>query len=184
MTVAQRRLFEAREATEDLSRRAGEAGAAHAALVERAAALAAEVQRLEEAAAELEHRAAQRWRRSSMRRDGASATLRAAIVAGEAQLDADVRALDGAAAATCSRPTKRCPRSARRPTSTKGHQGRARALEAIRAIVSELDVARATAESDLSHLADVVSSDAVQATLDEVARRSRASSSATGDRDA
>ena len=57
LTVAQRRLFEARESTEDLSRRAADAGASHAALVERAAALTAEVQRLEEAAAELEARA-------------------------------------------------------------------------------------------------------------------------------
>ena len=44
LTVAQRRLFEAREAAEELSRRAAEAGAAHAALVERAGALASEVQ--------------------------------------------------------------------------------------------------------------------------------------------
>ena len=58
LTVAQRRLFEAREAAEELSRRAAEAGAAHAALVERAGALAIEVVRLEEAGAELEERAA------------------------------------------------------------------------------------------------------------------------------
>jgi chromosome segregation protein len=47
LTVAQRRLFEAREAADDLSRRAAEAGAAHAALVERASALASEVDRLQ-----------------------------------------------------------------------------------------------------------------------------------------
>src|SRR5207244_7905141 len=46
LTVAQRRLFEARESTEDPSRRAADAGAAHAALVERASALSSEVQRL------------------------------------------------------------------------------------------------------------------------------------------
>ncbi len=57
LTSAQRRLFEAREAAEDLSQRAAEARAAHAALVERAVALASEVQRLEEAGAELEARA-------------------------------------------------------------------------------------------------------------------------------
>jgi hypothetical protein len=51
-------VFEAREAAEDLSKRAAEAGAAHAALVERASALAIEVTRLEEAGAELEERAA------------------------------------------------------------------------------------------------------------------------------
>jgi chromosome segregation protein len=41
------------------------------------------------------------------------------------------------------------------------------ALEAIRAEASELDVARATAESDLAHLAQICL-DTVQATLDEV----------------
>ena len=36
LTIAQRRLFEARDAADELSRRAAEAGAGHAALVERA----------------------------------------------------------------------------------------------------------------------------------------------------
>jgi hypothetical protein len=40
-------------------------------------------------------------------------------------------------------------------------------LDAIRAVVSELDVARATAQADLSHLAHTCE-DAVNATLDEV----------------
>ena len=57
LTVAQRRLFEARESAMDLSRRAAEAGASHAALVERAAALSTEVRRLEDAFSELEVRA-------------------------------------------------------------------------------------------------------------------------------
>src|SRR3989442_65153 len=92
LTVAQRRLFEARESIDDSSRRAAEAGAAHAALVERASALAAEVQRLEEAAAEIEARAASlaielEESRSRVRQ------LRESIAAGERQLDADVRGL-------------------------------------------------------------------------------------------
>src|SRR5436190_16575859 len=41
------------------------------------------------------------------------------------------------------------------------------ALDAIRTVVSELDVARATAEADLSHLSHTCE-DAVNATLDEV----------------
>ena len=41
------------------------------------------------------------------------------------------------------------------------------ALDTIRAVVSELDVARATAQADLSHLAHTCE-DAVNATLDEV----------------
>src|SRR5207247_10738777 len=43
LTAAQRRLFEAREATDDLSRRAADAGASHAAVVERAAGMGIEV---------------------------------------------------------------------------------------------------------------------------------------------
>ena len=43
-----------------------------------------------------------------------------------------------------------------------------RALEGVRAEAAQLDVARATAESDLTHLASTCA-DAVQATLDEVA---------------
>jgi chromosome segregation ATPase len=56
-TLAQHRLFGAREAAEDLSQRAAEARATHAGLVERAAALHADVRRLEESAVELEQRA-------------------------------------------------------------------------------------------------------------------------------
>src|SRR5205823_2542090 len=59
LSVAQRRLFEAREALEELSRRAAEAGAAHAALVERAGGLALDVQRMAAAGGELEQRGAE-----------------------------------------------------------------------------------------------------------------------------
>ncbi|HZW73241.1 MAG TPA: hypothetical protein VFF43_06815, partial [Caldimonas sp.] len=57
LAAAQRRLFEARESAEALSQQAADARASHAALVERATALAGEVERLEEAGAELEARA-------------------------------------------------------------------------------------------------------------------------------
>ena len=166
LTAAQRRLFEAREATEDLSQRAADARAAHAALVERTVALASEVQRLEEAGAELEARALSlsAERDDTHRRVDA---LRAAIVAGQAKLDADVLALDrlrldvqGADDAV----------SALR-ASTDEHDAIIKdlraALETVRATVAELDVARATAESDLTHLA-ASCLDLVQATIDEV----------------
>ena len=166
LTAAQRRLFEAREATDDFSRRTAEAGAAHAALIERASALIAEVQRLEEGAAELEAR--ERTLTAEMddtrRRVGA---LRAAIVAGQAQLDTDVRVLEGlrqhvqvaddAVAALRFRTDEH-------EAAIKEARG---ALEAMRATVAELAVLRATAESDVAHLADSCLG-AVQATLDEV----------------
>src|SRR5207244_992955 len=122
LTLAQLRLFEAREATEDLRRRAAEARAAHAAMVERAAGLAADVQRLEEAAAELDTRATSLAAEleSTRRR---VAELRTAIVAGEARLDADVRTLDALrreAPATSRRMrASSAPRSPRTPTLTR-----------------------------------------------------------------
>src|SRR5207249_246361 len=93
LTIAQRRLFEAREAIEDLNRRAAEAGAAHAALVERASAIAAEVERLEEAASELNERC------GTLAADLAESRVRVealqnSIVSGETQLALDVQSLD------------------------------------------------------------------------------------------
>ena len=166
LTVAQRRLFEAREAAEELSRRAADAGAAHAALVERASALAIEVLRLEEAGAELEQRAAALAAELDETRRRVE-ELRAAIASGDVQLDADVRELDTlreAVMTTGEAVTALRARADELEASIKEARG---ALDAIRAVVSELDVARATAEADLSHLAHTCE-DAVNATLDEV----------------
>ena len=166
LTVAQRRLFEAREATEELSRRAAEARAAHAGLVERASALASEILRLEEAAAEMEQRTdvlAADIDESRRRIDG----LRAAIVEGEAALDGDVQALEelrrDVASADDAVSTLRAM-SDDLEASIK--QARA-AHDALRSDVSALDVARATAEGDLSHLAHTCE-DAVNMALAEV----------------
>jgi len=166
LTSAQRRLFEAREASEDLSRRAADAGATHAALVERASALGIEVQRLEEAASELEGRSAALGAELADTRRRVQ-ELGAAIVAGERQLDADVMGLDvlrrNVEAADEAVGTLRV-RAEEHETLIK--EARA-ALETIRATVSSLDIARVTAEADLSHLATTCL-DSVQATLDEV----------------
>jgi len=166
LTAAQRRLFEAREAAEDLSHRAAEARAAHAALVERAAALTSEVQRLEEAGAELEGRA----RALATERDeahGRIGDLRAAIAAGQVKLDADVLALDRLRQDV--RDADDAVAALR--VSADEHEAiikdRRGALEITRATVAELDLARATAEGDLSHLA-AASLEILQATIDEV----------------
>ncbi|HEY6212784.1 MAG TPA: hypothetical protein VIW45_10885, partial [Vicinamibacterales bacterium] len=163
---AQRRLFEAREATEELGRRAADAGATHAALVERASALESEVARLEEAAAELEARSASLSTELASARQR-TADLGEAIRVSTAQLDADVADLDA---------LRRHVMSADEAVQTlriKSDEYEATirdaraALDAERAVVSSLDVARATAEADLSHLAHTCE-DAVNATLDEV----------------
>jgi chromosome segregation protein len=166
LTASQRRLFEAREAAEALSQRAAEARAAHAALVERASALAAEVQRLDEAAAELEQRSAALQAELSETRRRVE-DLRAAVASGEVQLDADVLALDALRQSVMTTEEAVAALRARteeREAAIKEARG---VLDAIRAIVSDLDVARATAEADLSHLAHTCE-DAVSATLDEV----------------
>ena len=166
LTAAQRRLFEAREAAEDLSQRAAEARAAHAALVERAAALESEVERLVEAGAELEARAIG----LAMERDDTHRRiddLRAAIAAGKVTLDADLLSLDGLRHDV--RGADEAVSALR--VSADEHETiikeRRAALEAVRAEVAELDVARATAEADLTHLA-ATCIETLQATIDEV----------------
>ena len=166
LTVAQRRLFEAREAAEDLSRRTAEAGAAHAALVERAGALAIEVLRLEEAGAELEERAAALVAEMNETRRRVE-ELRAAITTGQEQLDADVRELDALRETVMTTGDAVISLRARADDLESSIKEARGVLDAIRAVVSGLDVARATAEADLSHLAHTCE-DAVNATLDEV----------------
>ena len=166
LTLAQRRLFEAREATEELSRRAAEARAVHAAMVERASGLTSEVQRLEEGAAELDARAmalAGELETTHQR----LADLRAAIVAGQAQLDADVRELDSLRISVHHADDALIALRVGTDDQDASLKVARSALDSIRGVVAGLDVARATAESDLGHLA-ASCLDTVQATLDEV----------------
>ncbi|HVH28877.1 MAG TPA: chromosome segregation protein SMC [Vicinamibacterales bacterium] len=166
LTLAQRRLFEAREATEDLGRRAAEARAAHAAMVERAAALASEVQRLEEAAADLGVRAGLLDAELDATRRRV-AELRAAIVAGDAQLDRDVAALSDMKSDVQLADEALSALRSRGDEQEAALKTARASLESIRALVAELDVWRATAESDLAHLA-ASCLDTVQASLDDV----------------
>jgi len=167
LNQAQKRLFEARERMQALSRRTADAKAAHAALVERASALHAEVNRLEEASRDLEARV--EARQEDLRKTTArTAELRESISVSEARLDAALRSFDELRDAV---------RLADESSETlrgefNAHEGlirdARRALEDVRAEVSQLEIARATAEADLTHLA-ASCVDAVQATLDEVA---------------
>ena len=167
LNVAQRRLFEAREAIQAQGRRTAEAKAAHAALVERASGLAVEIQRLEEASRELEQRL--EARREDLRRtETARRDLGAAIAASELRLVADLRTFDDLRDQV--RVADDLSQALRAPFDEQ--EGRIResrrSLEAVRAEVAQLDVARATAESDLTHLASSCI-ESVQASLDEVA---------------
>jgi chromosome segregation protein len=167
LNAAQRRLFDAREATQVQAARAAEAKAGHAALVERAGGLTIEVQRLEEAARELVERVTSRQeelrRTVSRRRE-----LEASIVAAEARLDEGLRTFDEFRA--------RVREADEQSQALRGqfdeHEGHIRegrrSLESVRAEAAQLDVARATAEADLAHLAQSCM-DNVQGTLDDVA---------------
>jgi chromosome segregation protein len=163
---AQRRLFDAREQVEEFTRRATESRAMHAGLVERASALAAEIVRLEETARELEDRIGQRTlelRQARARREdllGAVADGERALdqeIAGLEVLRDEVRSADEAAGALREKVDEQdfVIREARW------------VVDDIRKQAGELDVVRATAESDLAHLAQTCV-DAVQCTLDDV----------------
>jgi chromosome segregation protein len=167
LNQAQRRLFEARERLQEQSVRTAEARASHAALVERATGLAADVRRLEDASAELDARVARR-RDERERTSARAAELSAGIVSAERELDARVQAFDvlrdQVRAADERSAALRSQFNERESTIRESR----RHLENIRGEVARHDVARATAESDLGHLATACV-EAVQATLDEVA---------------
>jgi chromosome segregation protein len=166
LAEAQRELSDAREAVSTLGSRAAEARASHAGLVERAAAIGAEVLRLDEDARELEHRIATRAAELQHTRNR-RASLIDALAAGVRALDGDILALD------LMRDTLRdadeaaaAVRAAFDEQDMLIRQHR-RALEEIRVEASELEVERATAEADLTHLARTCV-DAVQVSLDDV----------------
>jgi chromosome segregation protein len=167
LNAAQRRLFDAREEMQAQAQRTADAKAAHAALMERAAALASEIERLEDASRDLELRISVRReelqransRRASLveRIEGAGRELDESLAAFE-ELRRDVRTAEEGCQAL--------------RTAFDEHDARIkdarRALESARAAAAQLDVARATAEAELTHLAaDCLQN--VQATLDDVA---------------
>jgi chromosome segregation protein len=163
---AQRRLAAARDTAGTLAARAAEARASHAALVERAAAVTAEVVRLEEAGRDLEIRIAARLTEQQQTRSRRE-TLVASIAAGERMLGDDVLALESIRGTMReAEESSAALRAAVDEQELTIRQAR-RTLEEIRAHAGELEVARATAESDLGHLAQACV-DSVQGTLDEV----------------
>ncbi len=165
-TAAQQRLSDARVLVESRASRVAEAKAAHAALIERRTALAAEVVRLEESSREMEMRlaalAAERTqksdRRSALEVETAEALARfdAAVIELET-IRSDVHAAETAAGVLRGNVEgeERAVRDARGT------------LDTIRGEASELEIARATAESDLTHLGSTCL-ETVQATLDAV----------------
>jgi chromosome segregation protein len=149
---AQRKLFEAREGIDGLARQSAEARAGLATLVERFVALVAEIQRLEEVAADLAGRfAAARsdCDETRRRRD----EIRAEVEQGARALDQEVASLDGLKIAARDAEARVAAIHADVDRQDLAIRDARRAVDEIRAALGELDVARATAESDLAHLA-------------------------------
>src|SRR5207244_7700052 len=140
--------------------------AAHAGLFERAVALSSEAMRLREAARELEDRISTRseeGRQTHVRRE----ELLQSITIGERTLDDAIRTLDvqreQLRAADEAAGALRAAVDAQDVTIRDARH----LLEGIRTEVGSLEIARATAESDLTHLAQSCA-DAVQLSLDAV----------------
>ena len=166
LTGAQRQLADARDSVAQLGARAAEVRASHAALVERASAVRSEVERLEESARELEQRIAFRASELDQARSRREALL-AAVAESVRTLDADIQALDGMRQDLLAADETAASVRARVDAQDSVIRDARTALEDVRAGAGELEIARATAESDLTHLAQSCV-DGVQASLDEV----------------
>ena len=162
---AQRRVLDARDSIDAWSRQVAETKAAHAALVERTSALEASALRLELANQELDSRLERHATEHAQTRAGREALV-TAVAESTRQLDDDVAGL-----ATLQQDVREADeRVLGLRAGLEALDGEARVirtgLEQIRAEVSDLDVERATAESDLAHL-DQICRDTVQLTLDQ-----------------
>ena len=176
LSHAQHRLGDAREALQVLARRAAEAKASYATLVERTGALTADVARIEEANRELETRvAASQATVSDIERK--SESLKRLVDETIQMLDRDGERLEILRADV--RTAEELVTDLRQQTDrieTATRESR-KALEGIHTEIAELDVARATEESRLSHLAQSCM-DTLHQTLDDVVAEVQAAAAA------
>ncbi len=166
LMAAQRRVADARESIERMGREAAEAKAAHAGLVERASGLEASARRLEFASQELATRFASRQADHGRTRTGREALI-AAVVASTQQLDEDVTGLAGLRQDVLAADDAVLRLRTDLETAEADVRVDRVAHEEGRDEVSELDLARAAAEGNLTHL-DESCRDALQVTLGEV----------------
>ena len=169
LAAAQRRVFDGRESIERLRRDVAEVKAGHAALVERASALETGVARIERANRELEerldHRGAEHARVAAARE-----ALIASVAGSEQQLDGEVVKLADLREDVRAADERVLDLRGRLETEDGAARDARAALEERRGEAAAIDVARATAERDLDHLAETCR-DTLQSTLDEVSAR-------------
>jgi chromosome segregation protein len=149
---AQRRLASARERSDQLAHAAAEARARHAGLVERSAAVAADVLRLERAAGDLVHRLDTCASDLTLMRDQRERLL-AAAAEGQRLMDEDVAALERLREDLRGADDRALHLKTAAEQQEEVIRDARRALDLVRALAAELDVTRATAEADLTHLA-------------------------------
>jgi chromosome segregation protein len=163
---AQRRLLDARESVENLSKGVTEAKATHAALVERGAALGADVKRLEEVAADLDQRMRSRVednKRTLERRD----VLQTTVSQSEYQLDSEVKQFD-VLCKDVSNIDEQTADLRRQLDKQEVHVQVARQnLEEAHSEVGRLEVSKATVEADYNNLS-VSCQDTLQMNLEQV----------------
>ncbi len=153
LATAQQRLAEGREMARQTADRVREAMSVHARLLERAAALTIDLNRVEESHRDLESRLAERH--AERQQNAADQDrLRAALVDLRRQLDEDLTALDGLredvrqADESVSLCRVRCD-------AQEGSIREARrSLDGVRSAIGEIEVQHAKAENDLRHLAE------------------------------
>ena len=166
LNVAQRRLIEARESLDGLSTRVSDAKTENAALSERAAALASDVKRLEEATADLEQRIRARTA-DNERLDARRGQLVISIADHERQLDEDIRAFESLRDEVRTIDNRTAGLREQIDAQDGEVRSARQALEVRRAEVGRFEVALATATSDLTHL-DESCRETLQISLDEV----------------
>jgi chromosome segregation protein len=166
LAETQRRLGDARDTAEALSAKAAEARAIHAGLLERAAAAVAEVSRLEDLAAELERRVDACTRDVALMRDQRARLLHA-IVDGQRLMDEDVAKLEVLRQEMIVADETAVTIKLSAEKQEEVIRDARRAVDALRALAAEVDVQRATAESDLTHLAQQAM-DTVNASLADI----------------
>ena len=166
LSQAQHRLGDARESAQSLAHRAAEAKAAYATLVERANALAGEVARLEEMHVELEARVlASRNTATDLERQREE--LRRLVAETERALDAEALRLETLRAdvRTAEEAVAELRQQADR-YETAIRDAR-KSLEAAQAELGNLEIARATQETNLRHLAESCQ-ETLEMSLDDV----------------
>jgi chromosome segregation protein len=160
------RLQTARDVAESSLRLVTSARTEQAALVERTSALDAEVIRLETSARELDDRIVGR-RAEKDRTDARRVELQASIRDTERLLDADIRAIEALRSELRGLDERLAGLRGQFETHELEIRRARQALDAVRADVTQVDVARVRAVSDLEHLAATCLA-AVNATLDQV----------------